>query len=465
MDPVQGRRTPQGGQSSQNDNSTTAAESSSARAPRRAANKSGGDKNAGFMASLSAEEYTYKRPKYGDIVSGVVVRAAPHEVLVDIGTKSEAIVAPKEIEELAREGKRPQVGDEILAFVLKSEDQEGLTVLSIARAQEERDWREAQAAQEADSILDAQVAGFNKGGLIVRVGKIRGFVPASQLEIASRGRGERELTEQDLSAQVGRRLKLKIIEIDRARNRLILSERAAMREVRRDQKQRLLEEIQEGDIRNGTVTSVADFGVFVDLGGLDGLIHVSELSWSKVGHPSEVIKPGDPVQVQVLGIDRNKNRIALSMKRLTPEPWTTIEDRYRIGQLVNGTITKLASFGAFARVDEGIEGLIHVSELSERRINHPKEVVKEGDALQLRVIKIDTAKRRLGLSLKRVDDQEYAGYDEAGPEEWSEDEGEAEPGLESDAEETESDEPRAETFESDEADVDELDSEDEEDME
>ncbi len=349
MDPVQGSQSPQGGD--------TTKKNSGARnsAPKKTAPKAANDKNSNFMASLSAEEYTYKRPKYGDIVSGVVVRAAPHEVLVDIGTKSEAIIAPREVEELAREGKRPQLGDEILAFVIKSEDQEGLTVLSVARAQEERDWRDAEASQKADQIIEAQVAGYNKGGLIVRVGKIRGFVPASQLEIAARGRGDRELTEQDLAAQTGKKLKLKIIEIDRARNRLILSERAAMREVRRDAKARLLEEIQEGDIRTGTVTSVADFGVFVDLGGLDGLIHVSELSWSKVGHPSELVKPGDTVQVQVLGIDRNKNRIGLSLKRLTPEPWTTIEQRYQVGQLVNGTITKLASFGAFARVDDGIE--------------------------------------------------------------------------------------------------------------
>lgn len=425
MDPVQGSKPPQGGEAQPKKSMTNgatprAATAVKSNAPGKSAAKAANDKNAGFMASLSADEYTYKRPKYGDIVSGVVVRSTPHEVLVDIGTKSEAIVAMKEVEELTREGKKPQLGDELLAFVLKSEDQEGLTVLSIARAQEERDWREAQAAQEADSIIEAQVAGYNKGGLIVRVGKIRGFVPASQLEIAARGRGERELSEQDLAAQAGRKLKLKIIEIDRARNRLILSERAAMREVRRDQKQRLLEEIQEGDIRTGTVTSVADFGVFVDLGGIDGLIHVSELSWSKVGHPNELVKPGDTVQVQVLGIDRGKNRIALSMKRLQPEPWTTIEERYQVGQLVSGTITKLASFGAFARVDDGIEGLVHVSELSDKRINHPKEVVKEGDTLQLRVIKIDSAKRRLGLSLKRAADEEYSEYDQADAEEWEE---------------------------------------------
>lgn len=416
MDPVQGSQAPQGGETSQKNN-----HAAKSKAPKQPAPKITNNKEANnFMASLSEQEYTYKRPKFGDIVSGVVVRAAPHEVLVDIGTKSEAIIAPKEVEELAREGKRPALGDEILAFVVRSEDQEGLTVLSVARAQEERDWRDAELSQKADAIIEAQVAGYNKGGLIVRVGKIRGFVPASQLEIAARGRGERELTEADLSAQTGKKLKLKIIEIDRARNRLILSERVAMREVRRDAKARLLEEIKEGDIRTGTVTSVADFGVFVDLGGLDGLIHVSELSWSKISNPNELVKVGDTVQVQVLGIDRNKNRIALSLKRLTPEPWTTIEERYQIGQLVNGTITKLASFGAFARVDDGIEGLIHVSELTDKRVNHPKEVVKEGETYELRVIKIDSAKRRLGLSLKRVSDESLGEYDAAETEEWSE---------------------------------------------
>src|SRR5581483_3558099 len=424
MDSVHGSQAPQGGETSQNKSETTKPVVSRKKATPKPVN----DNNTNFMASLSEEEYTYKRPKFGDIVSGIVVRATPQEILVDIGTKSEAIIASKEVDELAREGKRPQVGDEILAFVLKSEDQEGLTVLSVARAQEERDWREAEVSQKADAIIEAQVAGYNKGGLIVRVGKIRGFVPASQLEIAARGRGERDLTEQDLAAQTGRKLKLKIIEIDRARNRLILSERAAMREVRRDAKARLLEEIQEGDVRTGTVTSIADFGVFVDLGGIDGLIHVSELSWSKIGHPNDLLKPGDTVQVQVLNVERAKNRIALSMKRLTPEPWTTIEDRYAVGQLVNGTITKLASFGAFARVDDGIEGLIHVSELSDKRVNHPKEVLKEGETYQLRVIKIDSAKRRLGLSLKRVNDEEYAEYDQTDAEEWGEDavEGETE---------------------------------------
>jgi small subunit ribosomal protein S1 len=422
MDLREGEMPLQGGEAGQIDNSGS--NSSAARPRVRVKNKlttnSTIDKPANPMALLTPEQYGYKQVKYGDIISGTIVRVASHEILVDIGTKSEASVATKEVDELSREVReRIHVGDEILAFVLRPEDYESGTILSLARAQEERDWRDAQAALEGGTILDAQVAGFNKGGLIVRVGKVRGFVPASQLEMAARSRGERELSEQDLASFVGKKLKLKIIEIDRARSRLILSERAAMREVRRDQRARLMEELQEGDLRTGTVTSIADFGVFVDLGGVDGLIHVSELSWTKIGHPSDAVKVGESIEVKVLGIDREKNRIGLSLKRLQPEPWTTIEERYHIGQLVSATITKLASFGAFARVDEGIEGLIHVSELSDRRINHPKEVVKEGDVLQLRVIKIDPERRRLGLSLKRVEGEEYVEYDQNGTGEWT----------------------------------------------
>ena len=255
----------------------------------------------------------------------------------------------------------------------------------------------------------------NKGGLIVRVGKVRGFVPATQLESTFRKKMEGtaqpgESGESDLAALVGKKLQLKVIELDRERNRLILSERAATRELRKGQKERLLTELKEGDIRTGTVTSVADFGVFVALGGVDGMIHLSELSWTKINHPSDLVKVGDEVQVQVLSVDRDRERIALSLKRLQPEPWTTVEERYKVGQLVTGTITKLASFGAFARLEDNIEGLIHISELADRRIQHPKEVVKEGDQVTLRVIRIDAARRRLGLSLKRAT-EEYSEYD------------------------------------------------------
>jgi small subunit ribosomal protein S1 len=265
---------------------------------------------------------------------------------------------------------------------------------------------------KSGQIIETQVAGFNKGGLIVRVGKVRGFVPATQLEGTYRKKTDTPTTTEangiDLTAYVGKKVKLKIIELDRERNRLILSERAAMRELRKEQKERLLQELQEGAIVTGTVTSVQDFGVFVDLGGVDGMIHLSELSWTKIERPRDVVKVGDKIQVQVLSVDRERERIALSLKRTQPEPWSTVEERYKVGQLVTGTITKLATFGAFARLEDNIEGLIHISELADRRIQHPKEVVKEGDTLQLRVIRIDAARRRLGLSLKRAT-EEYSG--------------------------------------------------------
>jgi small subunit ribosomal protein S1 len=381
------------------------------------------------MRDLTDVELGFKKLKYGEIVPGTIVRADPREILIDIGAKSEGIVDQKELEKMSPEAiKKLHVGDSVLVYILRPETRDGTVVLSLARAQLEHDWRDADELLKSGEIFDAQVAGFNKGGLIVRVGKVRGFVPATQLEGTFRRKADETgeaSGEIDLSAYVGKKIKLKVIELDRERNRLILSERAAMREVRKEQKERLLTEIKEGDTLTGTITSVADFGVFVDLGGVDGMIHMSEMSWVKIGRPSDLVKVGDEVQVKVLGIERERERIALSMKRLQPEPWTTVEERYKIGQLVTGTITKLASFGAFARLDDNIEGLIHISELADRRIQHPKEVVKEGDVLQLRVIRVDATRRRLGLSLKRAS-EEYANepLDEPSEEEWPDSSGE-----------------------------------------
>lgn len=369
--------------------------------------------NGDKMSDYADADYGYKRVKYGDIVAGTVVRVEPREILIDIGAKSEGVVAQKEMESMSADAlKKIQVGDRVLAFVLKSEDREGNVVLSLARAQMERDWRDAEELLKSEAVFEAQVAGFNKGGLIVRVGKVRGFVPATQLESTFRKRPEppsgAEASDADLSALVGKKLRLKIIELDRERNRLILSERAAMRDWRKEQKERLLTELKEGDVRSGVVTSVTDFGAFVALGGVDGLIHLSELSWAKINHPRDLLQVGDKVDVKVLSVERERQRIALSLKRLQAEPWTTVEQRYQIGQLVTGTVTKLASFGAFARLEDNIEGLIHISELSDKRIQHPKEVVKEGETLTLRVIRIDPARRRLGLSLKRVADEDFS---------------------------------------------------------
>jgi len=391
-------------------------------------NGSAAKENRVSMSDFSDIDLGFKKLKYGEIVSGVIVRAESKEILIDIGAKSEGVVDQKEMEKMSAEAiKKLRVGDTVLAFILKPETRDGTVILSLARAQLEHDWRDAEELLKTGQVFETQVAGFNKGGLIVRVGKVRGFVPATQLEGTFRRKAEdqSETSEIDLSAYVGKKIRIKVIELDRERNRLILSERAAMREVRKEQKERLLTEIKEGDTLTGTVTSVADFGVFVDLGGVDGMIHLSEMAWTKIGHPGELVKAGEPVQVRVLGIDRDRERIALSLKRLQPEPWTTVEERYKIGQLVSGTITKLASFGAFARLDDNIEGLIHISELADRRINHPKEVVKEGDGLQLRVIRVDATRRRLGLSLKRAS-EEYADepLDEPSDEEWPESSGE-----------------------------------------
>lgn len=386
------------------------------------------------MSDLSDLELGFKKLKYGTIVSGTIVRADPREILIDIGAKSEGVVDQKELDKMSADAiKKLHVGDTVLAFVLRAENREGNVVVSLARAQLEHDWRDAEELLKSGQVFETQVAGFNKGGLIVRVGKVRGFVPATQLEGTYRKKSETpeaaESSELDLSAYVGKKVKLKVIELDRERNRLILSERAALRELRKEQKDRLLESLKEGTVLTGTVTSVADFGVFVDLGGVDGMIHLSELSWTKIAHPGDLLKVGDKIQVQVLSVDRERERIALSLKRTQPEPWSTVEERYKVGQLVNGTITKLASFGAFARLEDNIEGLIHISELADRRIQHPKEVVKEGDTLQLRVIRIDPTRRRLGLSLKRAT-EEYDGdtLDLDAPEsDWPETETEEQP--------------------------------------
>jgi len=373
------------------------------------------------MQALLDESSGLKEIKRGDVLAGTIVQIAPHEIVVDVGSKSEGIISGREMERLPRDAfAEMKVGDEIMTYVISPEDGNGNIVLSLSRAQTEKDWHEAEELFKTQNVFEGQVAGFNKGGLIVKVGKVRGFVPASQLVSVPGGKPEAEAGEAEESKAdkqwqplVGKKLQLKVIEMDRARNRLILSERAAMRDWRKVQKEKLLSELHVGMHLKGKVISLADFGAFVDLGGADGLVHLSEISWKRVTHPKEVLKVGQEVEVEVLNVDHDRKRIGLSLKRLEADPWSTIENRYKIGQLIEGTITKLAKFGAFARIkdDDEIEGLIHISELSDGRINHPKEVVKEGQVVTLRVIRIDADKRRLGLSLKRVDQAEYAESD------------------------------------------------------
>ncbi len=352
-------------------------------------------------AFLSDPSHGYKTLKYGDVLEGTIMHVDRDELLVDIGSKAEGIVPSKEYSSLSSEEKDAiQVGDTLLVFVVQAENNEGHPVVSIDRAKQEKSWRKLQEIHEANDIIEAEVVNYNKGGLLVNLDGVRGFVPASQV---SEIRGGDESSKQaDMARLIGTKLPLKVIEINRHRNRLILSERQAVQERRDAMKENLIQELTEGEVRTGTVSSICDFGAFVDIGGADGLVHLSELSWSRVRHPNELLKIGQEVQVYVLGINPNEKKIALSIKRTQAEPWSRVENSYEVGQLVRGTVTQLANFGAFARIEDGIEGLIHVSELADERIQHPKQIVQEGQDLLLRIIRIDPQRRRMGLSLRRA---------------------------------------------------------------
>ncbi|MFO7696405.1 MAG: S1 RNA-binding domain-containing protein [Anaerolineae bacterium] len=375
------------------------------------------------MTELLRQEFAHVIPQHGETLEGTIVEINSSEVVVDIGCKSEGIVPARDLERMDPELlEELSVGDTVFVYVVRSQDASGNSILSLSRALLETDWQKATEMFESEEAFEGTITSCNRGGVIVRVGRVRGFVPASQIASVRLGRGDTEEERVErLGELVGKNFMFKIIELDRRRNRLILSERAAMREWRQDQKDRLLDDLHEGETRKGTVSSLCDFGAFVDLGGADGLVHLSELSWSRVGHPREVLKVGQEIEVYVLSVDRDRKRIALSLKRLKAEPWTTVESRYEIGQLVKATVTKITDFGAFARLDEEIEGLVHISELSEDRIGHPSEVVHEGQELELRIIRIDAARQRMGLSLRRVNEEQYSeDYDWAAGEETSE---------------------------------------------
>lgn len=350
---------------------------------------------------LSDPSHGYKTLKYGDVIDGVIMRLDRDEILVDIGSKSEGIVPSREFSSLPAEEKEAlSIGDNVLVFVVQPENQEGHAVVSIDRARQEKSWRKLQEIYEANEVIEAEVTNYNKGGLLVNLDGVRGFVPASQVtEI--RG-GDDAAKQAEMARLIGSSLPLKVIEINRHRNRLILSERQAVQERRDEMKERLIGELKEGEVRSGRVSSICDFGAFVDIGGADGLVHLSELSWSRVRHPSEILKVGQEVEVYVLGINAQEKKIALSIKRTQAEPWSRVAAKYEVGQLVRGTVTQLANFGAFARIEDGIEGLIHVSEIADDRVTHPKQAVKEGQDLLLRIIRIDPQRRRMGLSLRRA---------------------------------------------------------------
>jgi small subunit ribosomal protein S1 len=367
------------------------------------------DFNQNEMEALLAASTTPITIKRGDVVEGVIVRIDQDEILVDIGLKSEGVLSTKELPASGYGSfSELHLNDKVLVYVIQPESQEGHAVLSLKRANTERQWRIAEEQYKNGELLKARVIDYNKGGLIVDVAGIRGFVPISQIlnlkreEVASGG--ENQETAAKLQSMKDKELQLKIIEINRARNRLILSERLAVQEWRQRRREELLDELRPGEVRHGVVSNLANFGAFVDLGGADGLVHISQLAWSRVNHPSEVLHVGQEVEVQVLSVDKDKKKIALSIKRAEVDPWTTVEQRYTPGQIVTGVVTKIAPFGAFARIEDGIEGLIHLSELTPGA--DPKSVLHEGAQLQLRILRIDAERRRLGLSLRQADEMD-----------------------------------------------------------
>ncbi len=367
-------------------------------------------------ALLEEESYELNLPRSGELRSGTIARIADTDILVDIGYKSEGLIASKELEQLPQE-KREEliVGKEVMVYVIYVNEREGTILLSLSRAEEEQDWQQAERLAKTKEVYEGVVAGYNKGGLIIKFGSLRGFVPASQVSIARRWRANGDSLDQRWGMMVGEPIVAKVIEVDRKRSRLILSEKAAAREAREFMKEHLISELEPGEIRIGHVISLADFGAFVDIGGADGLVHMSEISWKRISHPREVLKVGQKVNVKVLEVDQENKRISLSMRELEEDPWDTITKQLKEGQLVEGTITKLTKFGAFAALkgfaEYELEGLIHISELSDRHIIHPREVVNIDETVTLRVIRIDRERKRIGLSLKRVDSPEYAELD------------------------------------------------------
>src|SRR6266513_3082353 len=359
------------------------------------------------MAALLEKSTTTINIKRGDVVDGVIVRIDQDEILVDIGLKSEGVLSTKELPATGDWSfENLHLNDKVLVYVIQPETQDGHALLSLKRANAERQWRIAEEQYKNGELLKARVIDYNKGGLIVDVAGIRGFVPISQIlnlkreEVAAGG--ESQETAAKLASMKDKELQLKIIEINRTRNRLILSERLAVQEWRQRRREELLDELKPGEVRHGVVSNLANFGAFVDLGGADGLVHISQLAWSRVNHPSEVLKVGQEVEVQVLSVDKEKKKIALSIKRAEVDPWTTVDQRYAVGQLVTGTVTKIAPFGAFARIEDGIEGLIHLSELTPGM--DPRQTLHEGVPLQLRILRIDAERRRLGLSLRQAEE-------------------------------------------------------------
>ena len=328
----------------------------------------------------------------GDLVTGTVVKIERDEVLLDIGYKSEGVIPARELS--IRKDVNPadvvSLGDQIEALVLQKEDKEGRLVLSKKRAEYERAWNRVEEKFNSGETVEGEVIEVVKGGLILDIG-LRGFLPASLVDLRR---------VKDLNAYLGTRIEARVIEMDRNRNNVVLSRRVVLEEARKAERSEILSKLQPGMRLKGTVSSIVDFGAFVDLGGIDGLIHISELSWNHVNHPSEVVKVGQEVEVQVLDVDLNRERISLGLKQTTEDPWRTLVKKYPVDAIVEGVVTKLVPFGAFVDLGDGIEGLVHISEMAKQHVDAPAQVCKVGDKVQVKVMEIDLDRRRISLSMK-----------------------------------------------------------------
>lgn len=347
------------------------------------------------------DQHDYAMPEVGDIREGIIVAISQQGLIVDLGLKRDGLVPTADLNKLEPEERDAlTVNEEILVYVTATDQPDSLGV-SIHMARLNQDWVDAEALLESGEIIETEVMGYNKGGAIVPYGRLRGFVPISHLSSLSPGMNDRQ-RQQALAKMREVKIPLKVIEVDRRRRRLVMSQREAQREWEEKRKTELLQKLEEGDVIKGRVSGLRDFGAFIDLGGADGLVHISELAWYRVNHPREVLEIGDEIEVEILKLDKKKQRISLSRKRLVANPWDTAEERYGINELVEGKITRIVDYGAFAQIEPGVEGLLHVSQLARTNVEKVSDVVKEGETHLLRVVSLDTRRQRIGLSLKAV---------------------------------------------------------------
>ena len=362
------------------------------------------------FAALLEESLAGSRIERGDIVRGVVLSIDSHGLIVDVGWKQDGIVTRNDIERMGMNPADFRIDAEIDVAVVRLNDSEGNLILSASQARQNEDWKRAEEIMNDDTLWSGEITDANKGGLIMPFGYLRGFIPASHVVDLPRGLKEEDRLTH-LQKLIGMEMTIKVIEVNRKRRRLVFSQLDAEQENRLARKEALLRELAEGNSRQGVVSGLCDFGAFVDLGGADGLIHISELAWHRVRHPSQIVEIGEQVEVYILNLDAEGKRIGLSLKRLQPNPWSLIDEMYHIGQLVTGVISRIESFGAFVSLEPGIEALLHVSQMARNPKESPLRHFYEGQKLLLRIISIESKKQRLGLSVREVTEAEMAQWE------------------------------------------------------